>query len=320
MTGSELAAWGRRSVAGFAEHQVAAGLLPPSEAAELARSVFAHELPDGRATAGQHLWTVRDASAVSGEAVGHLWLRVRPGADEAVEAYVMDVDVEEPWRGRGIATAVLRAGQDAARRLGAGVLRLQVFTHNLPAVRLYDRLGYQVVASTMTKLLDGTPPGRSPVDVQLRDMTQDEYAASRVHLEAGYVAGLVAAGAVSPEETAGRAGRDLDRMLLDGPATSGHRLWTAYDGPGATGRPVGHAWVALRHRSDGVHAFGYDLQVRPELRRAGTGRGLVLAAEEELRRLGVRSAELSVSDAGAQAFYERLGFEVTAQTRAKALR
>jgi GNAT superfamily N-acetyltransferase len=45
-------------------------------------------------------------------------------------------------RGRGIATGVLAAGACWAGAQGARNLYLQVEEHNLPARRLYDRLGF----------------------------------------------------------------------------------------------------------------------------------------------------------------------------------
>ena len=105
---------------------------------------------------------------------------------------------------------------------------------------------------------------------------------------------------------------DLDRLLPDGLATAGHRLWTAYDGTDA----VGVVWVQLQDRSDGLHAFGYELEVREDLRRRGYGRAVVAAAFRACRDLGVQTVGLSVFgfNAGARALYEELGFRLTAQT------
>lgn len=55
------------------------------------------------------------------------------------------LSVRHGWRRQGVATALMRQAEEEARR--AGVLRrltLVVFATNLPAVRLYESLGYEI--------------------------------------------------------------------------------------------------------------------------------------------------------------------------------
>jgi RimJ/RimL family protein N-acetyltransferase len=47
------------------------------------------------------------------------------------------------WRGRGVGSALLRAGIDWARRAGAHKVALQVWPHNQAAVALYEKFGFQ---------------------------------------------------------------------------------------------------------------------------------------------------------------------------------
>ena len=86
-------------------------------------------------------------------------------------------------------------------------------------------------------------------------------------------------------EAARRATEDLDRLLPQGRDTAGHLLLTAHDGS----EPVARVWVHVQDRSDGLHAFGYDLEVARERRHQGWGRAVLHAVEDECRRLGVRS-------------------------------
>ena len=51
--------------------------------------------------------------------------------------------VAEGWRGRGVGTALLRAGIEWARRAGAHKVALQVWPHNDAAIALYEKLGFR---------------------------------------------------------------------------------------------------------------------------------------------------------------------------------
>lgn len=306
--------WSPQSVAGFAAQQVAAGLVAATEASAAAEKAFADLLPDGLATPGHHLWTVRAGE----DEVGDLWLRVRPLSAE-VEAYVFDVELVPEARGKGLGRATMLAAEDAARGLGATVMRLNVFGHNRPAVRLYESLGYVVAGATMTCRLDVERPSgdeRRP-RVELRPMTSGEYVVFRPRLEADYAANLARSGVMPVAEARRKAADELTALLPHGRLSEGHLLWTAYDGT----RAVGEAWVHLRPRSDGLHAFGYQLEVREDLRCQGYGRAVVTAALRECRKRGAVSAGLTVFgfNEGARRIYEALGFELTAQTMSKPL-
>jgi ribosomal protein S18 acetylase RimI-like enzyme len=60
-------------------------------------------------------------------------------------AFVKDVVVHERWRRRGLAEALLLSAFDALARRGATVVELKVEAANDNAVRLYERMGMQVV-------------------------------------------------------------------------------------------------------------------------------------------------------------------------------
>ena len=47
------------------------------------------------------------------------------------------------WRGRGLGSALLRAGLDWARQAGAHKVSLQVWPHNRAAIALYEKFGFQ---------------------------------------------------------------------------------------------------------------------------------------------------------------------------------
>lgn len=148
-------------------------------------------------------------------------------------------------------------------------------------------------------------------------MTEAQYPAYRQLAEARYAQDIAASGTLPEREAREKAAEDFDRLLPDGIATPGHHLWLAYDGD----NEVGMLWLRLEEKSDGLHAFGFDFNVREELRRNGYGRAIMLAAEQECRDRGVVSVGLSVFgfNAGARSLYEQMGFEVTVMQMRKRL-
>jgi ribosomal protein S18 acetylase RimI-like enzyme len=305
MTPADFHTWSRHSIEGFAAQQVAAGLATETEASSYAAHVFAETLPEGLDTPSHRFWTVR---AGDDSLVGHLWLRIQERPDE-VEAYVFDVEIVPRSRGTGRGRATMLAAEAEARRLGATVVRLNVFGHNTAALALYDGLGYTVTSATLTRRLVPHPtgqPGGHPLRavgppasrprVSLRDLSPAEYDDARPALDA------VAAG-------------ELDRLLPHGPATTGERLWTAE----VDGSAVARVWVSLQHRPDGVHGLVRHLEVRPGLRRRGWGRCTLVAVGRAAQDLGVLTLTVSATSAATRRLFTVSGFELTAQTMRKAL-
>ncbi len=72
-----------------------------------------------------------------GEIVGMLNLEVAPYGVAGLGMCVARV-----WRRRGVGGALVEGAVDAARRLGAHKLSLQVWPHNEAALRLYARHGF----------------------------------------------------------------------------------------------------------------------------------------------------------------------------------
>jgi ribosomal protein S18 acetylase RimI-like enzyme len=171
MTAERYPTWVRETVAGYAAQQAVAGVLPEREARDQAEREFDRLLPEGLHTPGQLMW-----SAFHGNTeVGYLWLGVAQQAD-GVEAFVFDVAVAPRLRGRGYGRAIVTAGEERARALGATTIRLNVFGHNDVARTLYDSLGYRTTATLMSRRLDDadrpTPP-RTPY-VRLEPQTPDQ--------------------------------------------------------------------------------------------------------------------------------------------------
>jgi ribosomal protein S18 acetylase RimI-like enzyme len=141
MAADEYPAWEALTAAGYAESQVQVGHWDAEGAQQRALDDTRQLLPDGVATAGHHLWVVRDAE--TGQTVGWLWIATRPRGSQ-VEAYVYDVHVSPEHQGGGYGRAIMEAGAAAARRLGAVSVALNVHGGNDRAYNLYKSLGYEV--------------------------------------------------------------------------------------------------------------------------------------------------------------------------------
>lgn len=84
-------------------------------------------------------------AAVAGErVVGMLGLQTFPHRPRRRHAGTVGMAVHDDWQGRGVGSALMRAAVEMADRwLGLTRLELEVFTDNEPAVRLYERFGFE---------------------------------------------------------------------------------------------------------------------------------------------------------------------------------
>ena len=148
-------------------------------------------------------------------------------------------------------------------------------------------------------------------------MSHDQFVAYRETAEKSYAENIATSGMLPGSEARAKAAEDFSRLLPCGHQTDNHHFWVALDGD----QEVGMLWLAFTQKSDGLHAFGYDFLVHPSLRRQGYGRSILAAAEQLCRERGVVTVGLSVfgANAGAQALYEALGFEVTMLQMTKSL-
>jgi len=115
------------------------------------------------AAAGRAFWTARSAR---GELLGYAG-----AAAAGADADVQTIATAPAARGRGLGDALLRACEEHAARLGASALLLEVEAGNAPAVRLYERHGFEQLARrrdyygagadalVMRRRVDGSAPG-----------------------------------------------------------------------------------------------------------------------------------------------------------------
>jgi GNAT superfamily N-acetyltransferase len=67
-------------------------------------------------------------------------------------AFLHDIEVDEPHRGKGYGRALLTAAEEAARSRGVSALELNVFGGNATSIGLYESAGYIVVQQMRTRL------------------------------------------------------------------------------------------------------------------------------------------------------------------------
>lgn len=83
-------------------------------------------------------------AVVGDRAVGLLGLHTFPNRPRRRHAGTIGMGVHDEWQGKGIGTALMRAGVDLADKwLNLTRLELEVYTDNEPAIRLYERFGFE---------------------------------------------------------------------------------------------------------------------------------------------------------------------------------
>ena len=150
MTQAQFDRWLEASIADYADEKVKAGNWSAEEAPTRSRQEFQKLLPQGLATAGQHLFAILDDA---GAQVGFLWFAVMPEATGPV-AFVYDFGIDAAQRRKGYGEQAFRALEAEVRALGLHTIQLHVFGHNRPAIALYEKLGYTATNIMMSKTLD----------------------------------------------------------------------------------------------------------------------------------------------------------------------
>src|SRR5690349_23012861 len=297
-------------VADYAEAIATSRGLTGAEAlAEAGRDVD-DRLPRGPATVGQLLRrALRD-----GTEVGWIWVSL-PGPERPQTAWISNVEVDPGFRSRGYAGEIITAVEAELAGLGVPRLGLNVFGDNTAALRVYERLGFEVYAQQRARSLTDLPAAGGTELVPMADYE------SRIEALFGDRAqDLVQEQGLWHGEAETRAARELAELLPRGVRTRGMLLRTVAAG----GVPVGWVWVGLPAPQRPGLGWLHHLGIDPAHRGRGHGRAAVAAVEAELVRRGVRRLGFEVygSDAGARRLRGRcdqLGYRVLAQQMAKDL-
>jgi ribosomal protein S18 acetylase RimI-like enzyme len=143
-------AWLLQAIPAFALANVEDGRWSLAESIEKSKEAHALLLPQGLRTPDQFFVRLQDAD--SGTDVGRLWWAESDQSGRR-QAYIYNIEIEDPARRRGYARAALHALEQVARERGVHQLSLHVFGHNQGARRLYDELGFEPTSITMRKNL-----------------------------------------------------------------------------------------------------------------------------------------------------------------------
>mgnify|MGYP001121680825 CR=1 FL=1 len=87
---------------------------------------------------------------------GFAYAEIEHTPDDCTPAPYVSLDmigVNQSHRGQGIARAIMSKVESWAREKGMNVIQLAVGESNVPAIRLYESLGYQTVMRKMQKEL-----------------------------------------------------------------------------------------------------------------------------------------------------------------------
>ncbi|WP_238173293.1 GNAT family N-acetyltransferase [Kribbella speibonae] len=149
--------------------------------------------------------------------------------------------------------------------------------------------------------------------VLLRPITDTEYPRWMERAAASFAAGVGPSRGLTPDEALALAYEETERLLPEGPATDQQLIWIAV----AADEPVGSLWISTKSKVP----FIYGIEVDSGRRGKGYGRAIMLAGEEECRRLGYKQLDLNVfgDNTTAIGLYGSLGYAVISQQMRKDL-
>lgn len=161
------------------------------------------------------------------------------------------------------------------------------------------------------------PVTKEPPPVTLRPITNEEYDPWLHASIASYAADLGPARKLDPAAAKAHTREQYSQLLPDRQHTTDQLIWTACH----QGQPVGNLWVSTRSPTGSPNAFVFGILVAEAHRGRGFGRAIMLAGEQECRRLGLPQLELNVfgANTAARGLYESLGYQVVALQMNKAL-
>jgi ribosomal protein S18 acetylase RimI-like enzyme len=145
---TDTAAWLVAMWSHYADELVGAGFTPKEAKQNIERNkktLFDNDIPND----SQRIFDVLDDDV----AIGSLWLAMREEGNEgnSGEWFIYDIVIDPEHRGKGLGRSTMQAAEEYVRSEGGTRLALNVFGPNTVARRLYESMGYGVLAIGMKK-------------------------------------------------------------------------------------------------------------------------------------------------------------------------
>ena len=90
-----------------------------------------------------------------GAVIGELTIKGISPRRAVKHVATLGMSVKQPWRGRGAGLALVTAAIEWARTAGFTRLELNVYARNAPAIRLYQRCGFEIEGTRKRFIRDG---------------------------------------------------------------------------------------------------------------------------------------------------------------------
>ena len=124
--------------------------IPEAVAHKITEEQFKMSLPDGFKTKNHYFYFIQGNLD---QTIGHVWFCVRDffGIERI---FLCDIRVDESFRGQGVGKLAMVWLEEKARELGFKEIALHVYGSNLPAIKLYEKLGFSPTSVHMSKRID----------------------------------------------------------------------------------------------------------------------------------------------------------------------
>lgn len=134
----------KEAVIEYASELTKSGSCPEVDSLAMSQKTFTTLLPKGIESKGQFLFhIINETDAV----IGMIWFGLRPNN----EGFIYDFSVHEAFREQGFGKKAMELIEIEAKKHHVKKLGLRVFGHNIAAISLYKKLGYEIYSMNMSK-------------------------------------------------------------------------------------------------------------------------------------------------------------------------
>lgn len=146
MTRDEFSRYRKLSLESYAQ-DIARNFRRPVDVVRIeAKEQVRRILRAGLSTPGHFLYNVLEKK--TGETIGLIWFNVD---DDKKRAFLYDILIYQPYRGKGYGKRTLELLETKLRHLGVTQFGLHVFVHNRVAIKLYKAHGFYTASFNMQK-------------------------------------------------------------------------------------------------------------------------------------------------------------------------